>query len=722
MSNPTGTSGTAPPGEAQGLQLDLRPRDLPMPSQAAIRLIQACTRTDVTSEELGELAASDPALAAELLRVANSPFYGLGREIRTASRAATVLGHRAVRNLVLCVAVRDALTPRSVPGLDPIRHWEDALRRAVSAKLLGKEVGLDADECFTIGLLQDCGLLVMCTLWPDKASEWSRLLACDPDRRYRLERELFGVTHDQVAARLAAAWGLPEDIGALLEHHHEALGEEPTASRGKDKARAVLYCADWLAAVYAVEDKNAAIDACRRLLARHFELDAEASDQLLAQVPRQIEKAALALELKIGSQPDFQEVLRVANLRLSEENLSYQELTMRLENALRERDALAVELNREIELAREIQRSLLPRPTSDEDPVIGINVPARDLSGDFFDYFALADGDILFNLGDVSGKGMNAALLMAKTTSLFRCLGKRIHDPTELLAQINNEICETTIRGMFVTMVAGLYRPRTDTVCLVSAGHPPALLFREGRLHGSYGAKAPPLGVVENMSFAAEEIDLDGGSLYMFSDGITEARRAGDGPLGIDGLVAMIGALGDAPLRECLSRMVENLRSEPLVLRDDMTVLVVGSRPRAGGAYQATLRIAAEAGELKAMRGDLKQILQCAALPAESLNELVIAVNEACMNVIQHGYGKGGAGDIVLKIAIEPDRLVFRLRDLAAPVDAATLKPRDLAVVRPGGLGLCLMHKVMDEVRYLPPPDGRGNLLEMVKHRGSPQA
>ena len=83
------------------------------------------------------------------------------------------------------------------------------------------------------------------------------------------------------------------------------------------------------------------------------------------------------------------------------------------------------------------------------------------MSGDFYDFFELADGRIYFGLGDVSGKGMDAALLMSKTASLFRCLGKTIHEPNILLATINRELCETAIHGMFVTMVCGLLDPAT---------------------------------------------------------------------------------------------------------------------------------------------------------------------------------------------------------------------------------------------------------------------
>ena len=114
--------------------------------------------------------------------------------------------------------------------------------------------------------------------------------------------------------------------------------------------------------------------------------------------------------------------------------------------------------------------NLLPGPANDTLPVTGMNIPATEVSGDFYDFFELADGTIYFNVADVSGKGMNAAMLMAKTSSLLHCLAKSHSDPGLLLSQVNNEVCETATRGMFVTIVSGfidlkaglLYSPMRD--------------------------------------------------------------------------------------------------------------------------------------------------------------------------------------------------------------------------------------------------------------------
>jgi len=236
-------------------------------------------------------------------------------------------------------------------------------------------------------------------------------------------------------------------------------------------------------------------------------------------------------------------------------------------------------LRRELELAAEIQRSLLPRAQPAGFPVCGINRPARSVSGDFYDIFPLGDGRIAFNVGDVSGKGINAALLMAKTASLYRCLGKAIDDPGRLLARVNEELCETGTRGMFVTLVGGVYDPAGDRVWLANAGHePPLLRGRDGHF-SAFPAEAPPLGIALDLvgagGYPVDECQLAGGCLAVFTDGITESTGAGDAMLGARGLKTLLREFAGYPPRERLAAVVDRLTPADGVLHDDMTMLLV---------------------------------------------------------------------------------------------------------------------------------------------------
>jgi len=343
----------------------------------------------------------------------------------------------------------------------------------------------------------------------------------------------------------------------------------------------VLYCADWMTSVYTALDKSFVINRCRQILSETFEMESYRTEEFLAAMPDEIDLSALVLDIKIKQHTEFSHVLSEANIKLSEDNTNFQELMFRLEQALEERDKLAAELNRELSLAREIQRSLLPPDMGDDFPIVGINISARDLSGDFYDYFTLDDGRIYFNLGDVSGKGVNAALLMAKTSSLFRCLGKTLDKPGELLALINTELCETSIHGMFVTMVAGLYDPKTKKLKIVNAGNPPALLFSPEGLAREIEAKAPPLGVLTEAVFPEVDIALDNDSLYILSDGVTEGFIAKGQMLGLGGLFKTLATMDKSlsPVKR-LKVITDQFKDAAMPFRDDVTLLLLEDKDK----------------------------------------------------------------------------------------------------------------------------------------------
>jgi sigma-B regulation protein RsbU (phosphoserine phosphatase) len=368
-------------------------------------------------------------------------------------------------------------------------------------------------------------------------------------------------------------------------------------------------------------------------------------------------------------------------------------------------------VKRELELASEIQRTLLPMARPLPFPAHGLNVPAREVSGDFYDFFELPDGRICFNVGDVSGKGMNAALLMAKTAALFRCLGKTIHEPGRLLAIINDEICETASRGMFVTMAGGLYDPASGRLLLVNAGHEPVLLRRSDGTYDSFGAEAPPLGILAGCEFPEVEIALDGGCLYIFTDGVTEGYVGEGEVLGAEGVKALFDRHAGLPVDLRIQKVAQPLTGKG-PLRDDVTVLAVEGNPRTEARFSAVPEALADIRDL------IRNRAAAAGFTEMPMGDLVLAVDEACQNIIRHGYGGAPGGEIIVTIGREGERLAVLLRDFAKTVDPAKIKPRDLNDIRPGGLGVHFIREVMDEVAFLPPPDGRGNLLRLAKTIG----
>lgn len=382
----------------------------------------------------------------------------------------------------------------------------------------------------------------------------------------------------------------------------------------------------------------------------------------------------------------------------------------------------------ELELAAEIQRGLLPEPGSGDFPVVGLNVPARTVSGDFYDFFTLEDGRICFAIGDVSGKGMNAALLMAKTASIFRCLGRTIHAPGHLLGLVNREVCETATRGMFVTMAAGILEPWSGKVRLANAGHEPALLLTAGGEALRFEADSPPLGIstllVPEHGFPEVEFTLAGGALYLFTDGVTEGPLEDGTPLGSEGFEAFMRERGEDALAARLAAIGQRLARPGITLHDDITILAVEDRggpkaargePLTEGETVMSLAFASRPDRLKLVRSAVSDAARLCGLGDETVLDVVLAVDEACQNVIRHAYGHAPDGRVVLEVRRDSGAMTILLRDYAEPVDVSKIKPRDLDDIRPGGLGTHFIREVMDEVVFLPTPPEGGNLLRMVK-------
>ena len=311
-------------------------------------------------------------------------------------------------------------------------------------------------------------------------------------------------------------------------------------------------------------------------------------------------------------------------------------------------------LRQELELAAAVQRNLLPAAADPEAPVQGLNRPARGVSGDFFDVLPLPDGRVAFALADVSGKGMNAALIMVKAATLFRSMAKRVHEPGLLLSRIEAELCETMAFGMFVTMVVGVHDPKTHAVRIANAGHlPPLKRDADGRFE-EFPALDPPLGIqcrLERNRYREQTFSIEGGCLYLYTDGVSEACGAAGTMLGVDGLKALIDANACQPPGARLAAIADALGDD---VRDDVTLLVIedraamaerraprlkSPRKRRDAAQLVAQSIPAEASQLKVVRRLVEAAAREAGASLEWAQDLVLAVDEACQNIIRHGYG-----------------------------------------------------------------------------------
>lgn len=552
---------------AQKLE-SIKPAELPQPPGAAIRIMRACVQAEIDSQHIGQIAAADPVLTAELLRIVNSAFYGLARKVDSIPHSISLLGRRSVRNLALCLAVKNTLRDKPVSALPAADFWEACVWRAAAAKLLAHRLGLDQDAAFTAGLIQDFGLLVLYHLRPSQAPKWERIARLDPAARRLIEQTDFGETHDRVMAKLAQQWDLPEDLSLALANHHVAHNS------GAPKGLAdILLAADWLAAQHKAPNKNLAATAAWQVCEGRLALTIQQFSEIQEQLPNLVAESAAILGFSLSDRAEIAAVTERAKQQLVEENLAYQELTLRLQATLKARDALTQARDADLALAREVQQALLAK-THPKLPVWAINLPALELSGDFYDYFE-ADGDrLFFNLADVSGKGVNAALLMVKASSVFRCLAKRGIPLTELMNALNQELCETAVRGMFVTAIAGVMDRGTREIQLINAGHQPAVHLQASGGLNVIGAQNAPLGIDQQTLYRPLSLKLEGGSLVLFSDGLAEQFHTAQDATGLHALVAKLAQLGPNASAAQLAEFAEQARHGAKT-HDDITMLVL---------------------------------------------------------------------------------------------------------------------------------------------------
>ena len=235
-------------------------------------------------------------------------------------------------------------------------------------------------------------------------------------------------------------------------------------------------------------------------------------------------------------------------------------------------------MQKEVQIVGEIQKSILSSNKKETFPLAGINIPAKVISGDFYNFNELGDGKYGFGVADVSGKGIKSSLLMSKASSLYSCLSKTNYSPADLLMQLNNEICETISRGMFVTMLIGIYDKNNKELLLANAGHEPPIILNDKNEFSNFNESGPPLGIVKKTKYEEYKIKFENSSMYIFTDGITEIKNPQGEELGSEGFQNYITKFKDKPNNERLKLIIDNVMSAKYKQKDDLTIVVLDSK------------------------------------------------------------------------------------------------------------------------------------------------
>ena len=328
-------------------------REVPTPPAGVALVIRAAADPDVSLMALSKLVEKEPGLTTAMLKLSNSAAYSNGKPVRTVGQAAIYLGARVIRNIAVSHVVRAMAAKVNTGALDPMLFWEDSLRRACAGLILGRKAGFeDPSEVFTVGLIQDLGVLMAAAEAPELGADLqaARQLP-ERDRRER-ERALLGADHAERFVTLGRRWGLPEDlIDAIGSHHTDAplLAHRRTA-RLAHLARA----ADAVADVTQTHGAGDTVARARSIIGALESREALNLEDLVDAVAAEMAVQSADLEIKIFEQPTYQALMESANDTLLQINLSYEDLTRRLEQLLAEKEELARKLKASNEALRRL--------------------------------------------------------------------------------------------------------------------------------------------------------------------------------------------------------------------------------------------------------------------------------------------------------------------------------------------------------------------------------
>ena len=374
----------------------------------------------------------------------------------------------------------------------------------------------------------------------------------------------------------------------------------------------------------------------------------------------------------------------------------------------------------ELDVARHIQASMLPCifpafPERHEFDIYASMTPAKEVGGDFYDFFLVDDDHLAIVMADVSGKGVPAALFMMISKTLLKSAAQSGLSPKAVLEKVNNQLCENNDAEMFVTVWLGILEISTGKMKCANAGHEyPAIMRRGGGFQLFKDKHGLVLAGMEGARYREYELELnEGDRLFVYTDGVPEATNADTVLYGTD---RMLHALNEAKDRSCCELLASLHRDVDAFVGaadqfDDITMLCIELRTVTNGMKK--IGIAPTLDKLPEATGFFEDILSAANAPMKVIAQVNVAVDEIFSNIARYS----GATAATLGCSLADGRMTLRFSDNGRPYDPTgkpdpdtTLSAEERDV---GGLGIFMVKKIMDEVTY-EYVDGL-NILTLVK-------
>ena len=413
--------------------------------------------------------------------------------------------------------------------------------------------------------------------------------------------------------------------------------------------------------------------------------------------------------------------------RLSHSFVDMQQSLIRYIDELKETTASKASIESELKVASTIQTSMLPRifppfPERKDIDLYASMKPAKEVGGDLFDFF-LRDEKLFFCIGDVSGKGAPAAMLMAVTHSLFRAASAHESDPGVIMRHINETLCPDNSANMFVTVFLGVLDLPSGLLRFCNAGHDSPLLFH-GALSQLDCLPNLPVGIIADMKYATQECNLEPGStLFLYTDGLTEAMNAEYEQFGRERAEQIVGPCcekGMSP-RQILDSVLDGVHDfvKEADQSDDLTMLALRYTPgEFATILSEKLTLSCNLSRVPELNDFIGGITDRLGLDEAVKGQIQLAVEEAVVNVMNYAYPEGRTGFVTIKAMSDGHELRIVVIDSGTAFDPTLKEKADTSLSledRPiGGLGIYLVRELMDSINY-ERVDGR-NILMMIKN------
>ena len=361
-----------------------------------------------------------------------------------------------------------------------------------------------------------------------------------------------------------------------------------------------------------------------------------------------------------------------------------------------------------------------PYPDRQDIDIFASLVPAKEVGGDLFDYF-IRDERLYFCIGDVSGKGVPASLVMAVTRCLFRTVSGHEIYPARIVSHMNDSMSEGNDSNMFVTFFVGVLDMTTGVLRYCNAGHNAPLLLHDGAVKTIDVKPNLPLGVAGGMRFVQQEMTVPSGSaLFLYTDGLTEAENARHELFSERRLLKVAADVSTLSAREQVAGIHEAVRRHvnDAPQSDDLTMLCIRYLGQPEQVSDRHLILHNDIQQIPQLADFVETIAEESGLSQSLAMSLNLALEEAVTNVILYAYPEGTDGLVDIEAIIRKDLIRFIISDSGQPFDPTQVEAVDINLPldeRPiGGLGIHLVRSIMDEVSY-ERVDGKNHLYLIKK-------